>query len=159
MEMIVFMCMSKGSNKTRWLENALAESPGHFDNKDKTIMQVAHEEMTESAFGAATPSNEVSRWKIGRSSVLAPDTAAAPLLPHPATRRAAAPTPPDSPRPRGVTLARFRAASPTPLRVTARFVQIWALLPFSEDRGVSYLKRRLLKIMPASIARRIGAGA
>eukprot|EP01044_Picomonas_judraskeda_P016784 COSAG03_NODE_3039_length_2272_cov_2.657616_1_plen_199_part_00 len=33
----------------------------------------------------------------------------------------------DSPRPRGVTLARFCAASPTPLRVTARFVQIWAL--------------------------------
>jgi hypothetical protein len=123
-------------------------------------MQVAHEEMTESAFGAATPSNEVSRWKedwqIQRAGA---DTAAAPLLPHPATRRAAAPTPPDSPRPRGVTLARFRAASPTPLRVTARFVQIWALLPFSEDRGVSYLKRRLLKIMPASIARRIGAGA
>ena len=40
MEMIVFMCMSKGSNKTRWLENALAESPGHFDNKDKTIKQI-----------------------------------------------------------------------------------------------------------------------
>ena len=30
-EIIVFLCMSKGSNKTRHLENALAESPGHFE--------------------------------------------------------------------------------------------------------------------------------
>ena len=42
------------------------------------------------------------------------------------------------PRPRGVTLARFGAASPTPLCVTARFVQISALV---EGSGGSRLPR------------------
>ncbi len=93
---------------------------------------------------------DASRWHIQRAGAgYRRRTAAAP--PRYLPRGCA-----DSPRPRGVTLARFCAASPTPLRVTARFVQIWALFGGS---GGLLPETATLKIMPASIARRIGAGA